>query len=149
MAWRRAQDNYREGELALDDLEDDDALAAAAVARARAAIRDAHGVGRFLAPHAIDLAEDGGEIRPHVDSVKFSGGVVAGLSLLNAATLRLARADPATGEPLPDAPVFERRLAPGSLYVLSGEARYDFAHAIRDIDGRRLSVMLRDAKEEA
>ena len=74
---------------------------------------------------------------------------MAGLSLLSAATLVLARADPATGEPLDGAERTKVRVEPGSLYVLSGPARYDYAHAVEDLAGRRLSVMLRDAKSDA
>ena len=85
-------------------------------------------------------------IRPHIDSIKFSGRVVAGLSLVSAATMVLAEADPATGEPRPGARESELRLAPGSLYVLADEARYDYAHAIAP-EGRRLSIVLRDTPE--
>jgi hypothetical protein len=42
----------------------------------------------FLPPHAIDLASTG-HIDYHVDSVKHSGRVLAGLSLLSARTMRL------------------------------------------------------------
>ena len=56
----------------------------------------------------------------------------------------LAEADPATGEPRPGARESELRLAPGSLYVLADESRYDYAHAIAP-EGRRLSLILRDA----
>ncbi|CAN0326924.1 unnamed protein product, partial [Phaeothamnion confervicola] len=42
----------------------------------------------WLPCHAIDLAPEG-FIKPHVDSVKFSGRVVAGLSLVSAAVMRL------------------------------------------------------------
>ena len=38
--------------------------------------------------HAIDLSAKG-YIRPHVDSIKFSGSIVAGLSLLSSATMVL------------------------------------------------------------
>ena len=62
----------------------------------------------------------------------------------SAATMVLAEADPATGEPRPGARESELRLAPGSLYVLADESRYDFAHAIAP-EGRRLSIVLRDA----
>jgi hypothetical protein len=46
--------------------------------------------------HAIDLSASG-FIRPHVDSVKFSGRVVAGLSLVSAARMVLRRVAPGGG----------------------------------------------------
>ena len=73
-------------------------------------------------------------------------GVVAGLSLLSPATLALGAADPATGEEIAGGARYEARLAPRSLYVLAGEARYAYAHAIGGLDGRRLSLILRDAR---
>ena len=91
-------DRYREREM----LSVDDELAEAAVERVRAFLRSEQGVTSFLPPHCIDLAADGGVIRPHIDSIKFSGRVVAGLSLVSAAMV-LAEADPATGEPRPGA----------------------------------------------
>lgn len=143
--WDAVINNYREAEVADRFL---GGAARRAVDRARALVADAHGVASFLPPHAIDLAADGA-ISPHVDSVKFSGGVVAGLSLVSAATLRLGRADAATGAEAPGGPAFERRLEPRSLYVLSGAARFDYAHSVADLAGRRLSLIIRDAKGAA
>mmetsp|Transcript_11101 Transcript_11101/g.28225 ORF Transcript_11101/g.28225 Transcript_11101/m.28225 type:complete len:130 (+) Transcript_11101:262-651(+) len=122
-------------------------LAATAVDRARSRLVDAGHKGPFLPPHVIDLRADG-RIDPHIDSVKFSGDVVAGLSLLAAATMRLDAADPATGLPDPaKADDFvEFRLRPRSFYVLSGPARFHYAHSVFDLAGRRLSLILRDAK---
>ncbi len=96
----------------------------------------------------IELAEDG-EINCHVDSVKFSGGVVAGVSLVSASVMRISR-------------IFENGkeyyvdmvLPPRSLYILKDEARYDWDHEIlRGIcwNGeiikatRRVSLIFRDA----
>ena len=138
--WDAVIDRYREREM----LSVDDDLAAAAVEKVRAFLRSEQGVTSFLPPHCIDLAADGGVIRPHIDSIKFSGRVVAGVSLVSAATMVLAEADPATGEPRPGARESELRLAPGSLYVLADERRYDYAHAIAP-EGRRISLILRDA----
>ena len=42
----------------------------------------------ILPYHAVDLSHDG-HISPHVDSVKFSGGMVSGLSLLSTRILQL------------------------------------------------------------
>mgnify|MGYP002832781980 FL=1 len=138
--WDAVIDRYREREM----LSVDDDLAAAAVEKVRAFLRSEQGVASFLPPHCIDLAADGGVIRPHIDSIKFSGRVVAGVSLVSAATMVLAEADPATGEPRPGARESELFLEPGSLYVLADESRYDYAHAITP-EGRRLSLILRDA----
>lgn len=44
----------------------------------------------FLSPHVIDLAADG-HIGAHVDSLKFSGKLICGLSLLSARVLRLVK----------------------------------------------------------
>jgi alkylated DNA repair protein alkB homolog 7 len=44
--------------------------------------------GAWLPVHAIDLTA-AGHIRPHVDSIKFSGTVVAGISLLSTAIMKL------------------------------------------------------------
>lgn len=127
--------------------------------------------------HILDLHKDGA-IGAHVDSIKFGGEVVAGLSLLSTAIMRLcvplearghkidddiknkknqtqalvntekAFEDPPTGE------YISLLLPPRSFYVLSGEARYKWAHTVaggspefmgkvypRD---RRISVILRD-----
>ncbi|KAM8793890.1 alpha-ketoglutarate-dependent dioxygenase alkB homolog 7, mitochondrial [Eudromia elegans] len=98
--------------------------------------------------HVLDL-HPGGHVAPHVDSVKFCGCTIAGLSLLSAAVLRLrsCRGPPGGVELL---------LEPGSLYVLRGAARYEFTHEIlpqgesffggrRVPRGRRVSLILRNA----
>ncbi|NXA57549.1 ALKB7 dioxygenase, partial [Nothocercus julius] len=98
--------------------------------------------------HVLDL-HPGGHVGPHVDSVKFCGCTIAGLSLLSAAVLRL-RSCHGPCESL------ELLLEPGSLYVLRGAARYDFTHEIlpdhesffggcRVPRGRRISLILRNA----
>ena len=153
----------------------------------RAAARRAHALfPRPAAPllpqaHLLEL-ERAGAISAHVDSVKFSGGVVAGICLASDAVMTLsvsleaaaeaagATAGALTGDssagagagasvrdpPAKDAPAGEVDilLPRGCLYVLSGEARYLWAHAIvagappfrgapvtRD---RRVSIILRD-----
>ncbi|XP_062454324.1 alpha-ketoglutarate-dependent dioxygenase alkB homolog 7, mitochondrial [Rhea pennata] len=100
--------------------------------------------------HVLDL-HPGGHVGPHVDSVKFCGCTIAGLSLLSASVLRLVSCrDPHEW--------LELLLEPGSLYVLRGAARYDFTHEIlRDEEsffggrrvprGRRLSLILRNAPQ--
>ena len=72
--------------------------------------------------HVLDLAADG-EIKPHVDSVKFCGDVIGGLSLLSSSVMRLKHEK--RPELLVDV-LLERR----SLYVMQDVARYDFSHAV-------------------
>lgn len=110
----------------------------------------------FLPVHVIDLAEDG-FIKPHVDSVKFSGDIVSGLSLCSPAIMQL-KGDEEQG--MNPSSIVRLLLRPRSLYILSGEARYKYAHEIlapspageRWVDGgvvtrgRRLSLIFRDEK---
>ncbi len=112
----------------------------------------------FLPVHLIDLAEDG-FIKPHVDSIKFSGDIVSGLSLLSPAIMQL-KGDAEQG--MDPSSIIRLLLPPRSLYVLTGQARYKYAHEIlprsTEADrwkdgqpvarGRRLSLIFRDAKEE-
>ncbi|XP_005081407.3 alpha-ketoglutarate-dependent dioxygenase alkB homolog 7, mitochondrial [Mesocricetus auratus] len=100
--------------------------------------------------HVLDL-EPRGYIKPHVDSVKFCGSTIAGLSLLSPSVMKLVH----TQEP---EQWLELLLEPGSLYILRGSARYDFSHEIlRDEEsffgerrvprGRRISVICRSLPE--
>ena len=117
----------------------------------------------FLPPHIIDLREDG-RIDPHVDSIKFSGGIVSGLSLMSTRVMVLRNDGEEEqqlaerGEEAGAAGVGEVRLLlpPRSLYVLRGGARYNMTHEISGEDqewegigliapSRRVSVMFRDA----
>ena len=95
--------------------------------------------------HALDLAP-AAALGAHVDSVKFSGGVVAGLSLCCDGVMTLAEAAPA-GSKAPRA--LAVRLPRRSLYVLQGAARYDYSHAIEPRSERRISVILRDEVVDA
>ncbi|XP_074059856.1 alpha-ketoglutarate-dependent dioxygenase alkB homolog 7, mitochondrial isoform X4 [Macrotis lagotis] len=100
--------------------------------------------------HVLDLHQSG-YIKPHVDSVKFCGGIIAGLSLLSPSVMRLVDTqDPQEW--------LELLLESGSLYILRGPARYDFSHEIlRDEEsyfgeqrvprGRRISVICRSLPE--
>ncbi|XP_054035281.1 alpha-ketoglutarate-dependent dioxygenase alkB homolog 7, mitochondrial [Dryobates pubescens] len=101
--------------------------------------------------HVLDL-HPRGEVRPHVDSVKFCGCTIAGLSLLSASVLRLE----ACGAP---GLWLELLLEPGSIYVLRGAARYDFTHRILPPEAsffgglpvpraRRLALICRNAPPE-
>ncbi|XP_066201274.1 alpha-ketoglutarate-dependent dioxygenase alkB homolog 7, mitochondrial [Saccopteryx leptura] len=108
----------------------------------------AFGPGQTLLPsvHVLDL-EPRGYIKPHVDSIKFCGATIAGLSLLSPSVMRLVH----TQEP---GEWLELLLEPGSLYILRDSARYDYSHEIlRDEEsffgerrvprGRRISVICR------
>ena len=118
--------------------------------------------------HLLDLAPDG-HIAPHVDHVDYSGDFIVGLSLLTDSVMTLHHRG--IGEPetnLKDEkstdvwlPMYLPRR---SLYVLQGEARYDWAHAVPQmpewneedsqgtqsectlpiVKGRRLAVIFRD-----
>nr|XP_054321556.1 alpha-ketoglutarate-dependent dioxygenase alkB homolog 7, mitochondrial isoform X2 [Pongo pygmaeus] len=112
----------------------------------------AFGPGQTLlsSVHVLDL-EARGYIKPHVDSIKFCGATIAGLSLLSPSVMRLVH----TQEP---GEWLELLLEPGSLYILRGSARYDFSHEIlRDEEsffgerriprGRRISVICRSLPE--
>lgn len=95
--------------------------------------------------HILDLAEDG-IIKPHVDSARYCGSTIAGLSLLTDAIMRLRRVDEKKykqgreGEQAPgessDEP--ERKfdyfadvlLKRRSLYIMKDSARYKFSHEV-------------------
>ena len=169
--WDSAIQNYRETEL----FEEDERLQGI-LNPIRKLIEDHHGsdcgpgkafTGSWLSCHAIDLHE-GGQLNAHVDSVRYSGNLVAGLSLLSSSIMRLkpslateghaAKEDPASAAATKDekSPFVDLLLPPHSLYVLSGDSRYYYTHELlpsgtqfRDqvvTRGRRLSVIFRDAK---
>jgi alkylated DNA repair protein alkB family protein 7 len=144
--WDAVIRNYRESQALVRALPP---VARAAVERALA--RFPVGARAPLpAAHFIELAP-AGDIGAHVDSVKFSGGVVAGLCLLSDAVMELTE-DPPRAAPL--TPATRLLLPRRALYVLSGAARFRYAHAIpagaiafggtRVVRARRISVMLRD-----
>lgn len=100
----------------------------------------------FSAVHVIELAEDG-YIKPHVDSIKFSGRVVAGLSLLSPSIMRFKEEH---GDSIIDAYLQHR-----SMYMVTGRIRYHYTHEILPGNQvfkenilvkrtRRISIMLRD-----
>lgn len=104
----------------------------------------------WLPCHVIDLHPDG-QLHAHVDSVRFSGNVVAGLSLLSSSIMRLKPADDSSGHHHVDL-----YLPPCSLYVLTGMARYEYTHELlprasyfgdKQVNrNRRLSLLFRNAK---
>lgn len=96
--------------------------------------------------HVLDL-EEKGYIKPHVDSVRFCGRVIAGLSLLSDSIMRLSLDEDRNVK-------FDVLLRRRSLYVMKDEIRYKFAHEIlkkedsvfkgTHVDrGRRISVICR------
>eukprot|EP00586_Coscinodiscus_wailesii_P013203 CAMPEP_0172506632 /NCGR_PEP_ID=MMETSP1066-20121228/196809_1 /TAXON_ID=671091 /ORGANISM="Coscinodiscus wailesii, Strain CCMP2513" /LENGTH=237 /DNA_ID=CAMNT_0013283741 /DNA_START=74 /DNA_END=787 /DNA_ORIENTATION=- len=134
-----------------------------AMSRIKKILAKEYGVMNWLPCHVIDLKEDG-ELTAHVDSVRFSGGIVAGLSLMSPSVMRL-RPD---ATPLDDKSSdvdnghVDLYLPPLSLYVLSGVSRYEYTHELlptnsifqesmsREFNvtrGRRISIIFRDAKE--
>ncbi|KAM7386704.1 hypothetical protein PAMA_009363 [Pampus argenteus] len=72
--------------------------------------------------HILDLDKTG-YIKPHIDSIKFCGSTIAGLSLLSDSIMRLVKED-ATSEWL------DLLLPRRSLYILRNQARYNFTHEI-------------------
>ncbi|PAV70966.1 hypothetical protein WR25_20941 [Diploscapter pachys] len=98
--------------------------------------------------HILDLHEEG-VIKPHIDSIRYCGDVIAGVSLLSSSVMRLRHKDSM------DELIVDLYLKRRSLYKLSGIARYDFKHEILDknesmFDGievprkRRISIICRD-----
>ena len=87
---------------------------------------------RWLPCHAIDLSANG-ELTAHVDSVKFSGGIVAGLSLLSDSIMRLkpSAEEWECNEKVDDSNGYVDLYLPRlSLYVLSGMSRYSYTHEL-------------------
>ncbi|CAG0888652.1 unnamed protein product, partial [Darwinula stevensoni] len=72
--------------------------------------------------HILDLAPEG-YIKPHVDSIRFCGDTIAGLSLLSSSVMRLVREKNESES----VDVFLPRR---SLYIMTGPARYEFTHEI-------------------
>uniref|UniRef100_A0A0N5A2B4 2OG-FeII_Oxy_2 domain-containing protein n=1 Tax=Parastrongyloides trichosuri TaxID=131310 RepID=A0A0N5A2B4_PARTI len=96
--------------------------------------------------HILDLHKDG-YIRPHIDSVRYCGNIVTGVSLLSDSVMRLVNEDKTL--------IFDLFLQRRSLYKLSGAGRYNFTHEILPKDksrfrghhifrDRRISVICRD-----
>ncbi|KAL6260969.1 hypothetical protein P5V15_008496 [Pogonomyrmex californicus] len=97
--------------------------------------------------HILDLAAEGW-IKPHIDSVRFCGGIIAGLSLLSDSVMRL------TMEGHEKECVGYFLLLRRSLYIMSGVARYKYHHEILKSEesyfegrhipkGRRISIICR------
>ncbi|GFH53862.1 hypothetical protein CTEN210_10338 [Chaetoceros tenuissimus] len=104
---------------------------------------------KYLNCHAIHLKKDG-MLTAHVDSIKFSGDIVAGLSLKSASIMRLRPASASElarrdgeeehGDTLDQTEAGSKAmigcghvdlyLPPYSLYILSGVSRYFYTHEI-------------------
>lgn len=107
--------------------------------------------GSWLPCHAIDL-HPSGALNAHVDSVRYSGNLVAGLSLLSESIMRLKPSDEAASG------YIDLFLPTRSLYVLSGVSRYSYTHELLSSGSlfrsatpvhrdRRFSIIFRDAKD--
>ena len=125
--------------------------------------------------HVLDIAENG-FIAPHVDT-EFTGGIVAGVTLLSDAVVTFQPHEPELQESLlkeresgssgttrlaqnssivfPELPRVELLVPARSLYIITGDARYNWTHAIEVGTNhtfnstfiprtRRISLMFRD-----
>ena len=97
--------------------------------------------------HVVDIAAEG-YISPHVDSTKASGNFIAGLSLLSDCEMTLRhRAGMSEGDgwnvELDDDSVVDVKLPRRSLYLLRGELRFEYTHAL-SVEARRISIIFRD-----
>lgn len=85
-------------------------------------------IGQLQPPHVIDL-DALGRIGPHIDSIKHSGGVLCGLSLMSSRIMELAQdAEPQAAGTSPA--ILRYHLPPRSLYFLEGPLRYDYTHSV-------------------
>lgn len=120
--------------------------------------------------HVLDL-EATGVIKPHVDSVRFCGDTISGISLLSDSIMKLVqsiedpylasndyRTQPKTedNKDLYACKILVRR---HSLYIMSHSSRYNFTHEIlkneesfingqQVIKDRRISIICRNEPEE-
>lgn len=100
--------------------------------------------GKMAHIHILDLAKNG-VIKPHVDSSRYCGNVIAGLSLLTDCIMRLKRVDEkkydqgggssyqvqqAQDENKEFDYYSDLLLKRRSLYVMKDSARYKFSHAV-------------------
>lgn len=77
----------------------------------------------------------GQRISAHIDHHRNFGATIVTLSLLSVAQMRFARAGTS----------IDVELAPRSIAVMSGEARWSWAHEILPVQDRRISVTYRQA----
>jgi alkylated DNA repair protein alkB family protein 7 len=126
-----------------------------------------HGSIKWIPCHAIDLSADG-RLDAHVDSIKFSGDIVAGISFLSDSIMRLrpcsdewkSGSDEVKASQASDFGHVDLYLPKQSLYVLSGMSRFSYTHELLpsgstfefmsldesiSVDrGRRVSIIFRD-----
>lgn len=96
--------------------------------------------------HVLDLAKEG-VIKPHVDSVRYCGSTISGISLLSDCVMRLIRVDQRkenttdntdfrsdqSNSNLIFRDYYANVLLPRySLYIMRDTARYDYTHEILD-----------------
>lgn len=117
--------------------------------------------------HVLDL-EASGVIKPHVDSVKFCGTTISGISLVSDCIMRLVQTTPnhtskdeyrdqpkITDEDLKNLYSVKILLKRRSLYIMSHSSRYNFTHEIlkndesyfkgeQVIKDRRISIICRN-----
>ncbi|CAJ0586677.1 unnamed protein product, partial [Mesorhabditis spiculigera] len=98
--------------------------------------------------HILDLHKDG-VIKPHIDSIRYCGDVITGVSLLSDCVMRLRHKDDKSVK------VVDLLLERRSLYRLGDLGRYDFTHEILEEEDsefngvkvprdRRISLICRD-----
>ncbi|XP_050521872.1 alpha-ketoglutarate-dependent dioxygenase alkB homolog 7, mitochondrial [Daktulosphaira vitifoliae] len=97
--------------------------------------------------HILDLYDDG-YVKAHIDSVKFCGNIIAGLSLLSDSIMKL------TDDTDPN--IFVEALLPRrSLYIMKDDVRYKYKHevlarsdkqfkGIKVLRKRRISIVMRN-----
>ena len=98
--------------------------------------------------HILDLSPEG-LIKPHIDSIKFCGALVSGLSLMSDAVMRLTLDE----ENYVDVYIPER-----SLYIMSNAIRYKYTHEIlpspttvgdRTVERTRRITVMKRSKENS
>ncbi|CAD6231691.1 GSCOCG00001537001-RA-CDS [Cotesia congregata] len=101
--------------------------------------------------HVLDLAAEG-KIKPHVDSVRFCGDIIAGISLLSDCVMRLTQVG--NEKKFRQDFFLPRR----SLYIMSGVARHKYNHEVLGPEDsifndkkinktRRISIICRSAPD--
>lgn len=117
--------------------------------------------------HVLDL-EASGVIKPHIDSVRFCGTTISGISLLSDSVMRLVQSTENHSEsteyrnqPIIDDEKLKKLysvkivLKRHSLYIMSHSSRYDFTHEIlkneesyfkgeKIVKNRRISIICRN-----
>ncbi|XP_074642466.1 alpha-ketoglutarate-dependent dioxygenase alkB homolog 7, mitochondrial-like [Tubulanus polymorphus] len=109
--------------------------------------------GDILLPyvHVLDVAKNG-YIKPHIDSTRFCGSIIAGICLLSPCVMKLVH------EKNPEKWV-KVLLKQRALYIMKGLARYDYTHAILSEEesifkgavvprDRRISIICRNEKQD-